>query len=181
MSTLILDQSLSSSGFIIFDGGIKESGVILTKKENSKKKAGKKNPNYNGLGEMAEKCRRTREVIDGITGLIKKHNVTTLVCEDYNGFCQDSKAADALATARTVVCGIAHMLDIEFVSIPARKAKAALTGNNKASKDEMVLAAAKRAPRTMSKYKSSRAKIGFNGNAEHVADAIGIYMAYKTL
>lgn len=169
---LALDQSISSTGYVVFDDNNypQDWGVISTEARTGAKKG--------NLKSMDDKIRRTREILHQLTELYNRWCFTKIVCEDYQGYSQNSKAADGLATARTIVASFSYLNRIELFTIPAKDAKRALTGKMTASKTEMCQAALKKYE-WFTMYESKRSKDGFNGEAEHVADAIGMYLAGK--
>jgi Holliday junction resolvasome RuvABC endonuclease subunit len=169
---LALDQSLTNTGYIVaYKGKIHDSGIIST--ESQKKKR--------NIGDMDDKSRRTAYIIDQVKRLIKTHSIKAIICEEYAGFSQSKSAADALATSRTIVIAVSTLLEVPLCFVSAMDAKEALTNKRTASKDEMLEASLISYPNIMGTYKSAKAKNGFLGKGEHVADAIGIYLAGRKL
>lgn len=167
---LSIDQSLANTGYTLWvDGSVKSYGVIQTKNEKKKRR----------LGDMDDKSRRVRKIVDALDDIIVREQVDKIVCEEYAGFSQSKGAADALATSRTIVVCLSKFRGIPLTYIPACDAKEALTGDRKASKDKMNDCAGQKHYWFEREYSSKAAKSGWNGKAEHVADSIGIYMAAK--
>ena len=172
MKILSLDQSLATTGYALaFNGEVEKIGIIKTTAEKKKR----------NIGDMDDKSRRTRFIIEQLQRIIQESEVRAIVCEEYAGFSQSKTAADALATSRTVVVAVSHFFNIPMAFVPACDAKHALTGNMNASKTQMIQAAAAKYPDRFEVYKSTRSRTGFLGTAEHVADAIGIYLAARKL
>lgn len=169
---LALDQSLTSTGYVVGKKGkICSHGVIVTKAEKKKR----------NIGSMDDACRRTRLIISDIVDQIKYFDVKAIACEEYAGFSQSKASADALATSRTIVCAVSHMMNIPMFFIPINDVKLALTRNKKASKNEMIESAYSRFPEVFESYKSERSANGWEGKTEHVADAIGVYLCARQL
>tara|TARA_R110002074_G_scaffold105742_5_gene228416 strand:+ start:935 stop:1483 length:549 start_codon:yes stop_codon:yes gene_type:complete len=169
---LALDQSLTATGFLVANWGeVLAHGVIQTKPEKKKR----------NIGSMDDACRRTTFIIEGIMKEIREHNVRAIICEEYAGFSQSKAGADALATSRTIVCAISHIMDIPMFFIPVDDVKYAMTGERSASKDDMIKFASKEYPDVFAKYISSRTRNGWAVKTEHLADAFGVYKAGRKL
>lgn len=167
---LSIDQALANSGVVVFNkkGKVKFHKVIKTASEKKKR----------NIADMDDKSRRTRDIVLELDNIISKYEVEKIVCEVYGGFSQSKVAADALATARTIIVCLSQLRRIPTVYINAMDGKKALTGNKNASKVEMCKSA-KEKYSWFSDYTSTRAKSGFAGEAEHVADAVGLYLAAR--
>jgi len=166
-TVLSLDQSLTNTGWVVFNrvGKAVAHGVIKTSNDKKKRR----------LGDMDDKSRRIRDIVDALQNIVKEHNCQQIICEEYAGFSQSKSAADALATARTIVVCLSKFMDIYLVYIPACDAKECLTGNRKATKDQMCDAAGAKYKWFRKSYPSTRSRSGWVGEAEHVADACGMY------
>ena len=169
---LSLDQSLTNTGYIVADcGHVLAHGIIKTEAQKKKR----------NIGDMNDKCRRTIDIIDAINKLVNEYRVKAMICEEYAGFSQSKSSSDALATSRTIVVAISRLLNVPLQYIPAMDAKKALTNNKNASKVEMIEAAANVYPDVFKSYRSERSKSGWEGKTEHLADAVGIYLAGRKL
>jgi Holliday junction resolvasome RuvABC endonuclease subunit len=169
---LALDQSLTATGYVVANWGkIISHGVIQTKSEKKKR----------NIGAMDDACRRTTYIIENIVNEIRQHNVRAIVCEEYAGFSQSKSAADALATSRTIVCAISHILNIPMFFIPVDDVKFEITNNRSANKEDMIKAASRLFPEVLNNYVSSRTKNGWELKTEHLADAIGVYLCGRRL
>lgn len=167
---LAVDQSLTNTGFVVINKGSHVlSGVISTKPEKKKR----------NIGEMDDKSRRTKHIINELLHVINSYSIKIIVCEEYSGFSQSKTAADALATSRTIIVAIASIMDIPMISIPIGDVKIALTGKKTATKTEMINAASDSCEKALAGMESNTSKNGWNSKAEHVADALGVYMASK--
>lgn len=166
-TVLSLDQALTNTGWVVFtkDGKAKAHGVIKTSNDKKKRR----------LGDMDDKSRRIRDIVDALISLVEEHNVRQLICEEYAGFSQSKGAADALATSRTIVVCLSKFMNIYLVYIPIADAKIAMTGLRKATKSQMCDAAGAKYKWFRKHYPSTRSKDGWIGEAEHVADACGMY------
>lgn len=171
MSILIVDQSIANTGWLLVNNKSQyvDSGVLST--VNLKK--------INKVRDMDDKARRTNEIIDCLKEIIFSAKVKILVCEEYSGSSQDSRSADGLSTTRTIVIALSNLLGIPLVPIRVREAKEALTKNKKADKTEMINAASKVCPKAFESLTSKQSRNGWNGKAEHIADAFGIFLASK--
>ena len=164
-TVLSLDQALTNTGWTVFGKDKKMRGHGVIKTTNDKKKR--------RLGDMDDKSRRIRDIVDALIGIVERFNCTQIICEEYAGFSQSKSAADALATARTIVVCLSKFMDIHLSYIPPCDAKECLTGNHKATKDQMCDAAGAKYKWFRKSYPSTRSKSGWVGEAEHVADACG--------
>lgn len=166
-TVLSLDQSLTNTGWVVFgkDKKMRAHGVIKTTNDKKKRR----------LGDMDDKSRRTRDIVDALIVIVNQYNSQQLICEEYAGFSQSKSAADALATARTIVVCLSKFMDIHLSYIPVCDAKECLTGNRKATKSQMCDAAGKKYKWFRKSYRSTRSKDGWVVQAEHVGDACGMY------
>lgn len=169
---LALDQSLTATGYVVaFKGVIYEHGVIKTSPEKKKR----------NIGSMDDACRRTLNIMEELQATIEKHDIRAIVCEEYSGYSQSKASADALATARTIVVAVSYYNNIPMFFVSQNDVKRVFAVPSKASKTDCINAIAGYYEDTFRCYTSKTSSSGWKGETEHVADAIGVYLAGRKL
>lgn len=164
MSLLALDVGFKSTGYAVIEkGAVVVCGTIITEK--STKKTTRTADDY-----YARSSRLAME----LECIIDKYEVKGIVGELPTGGAQSAKAAVMMGMATAVVAAVASLKNVPCEWCTPTEVKLAVSGCRSASKDEMMdnvrgIFAGK------GDDKFPKAKAYF----EHIADALGAYMALK--
>jgi len=156
---LSLDPSLRSTGFVCMEGGeVQKCGNIVTKKDSRARYVGL---DYAYRAEVM--CRRLDKVV-------QEMGPSAVISELPHGS-QSEKAAKAFGIIIGVISAWTAIRELPIEWCTARDGKIALTGNPKATKKEMITKA-------INNYKYDKFPEA-QGKMEHIADAIGVYLALR--
>ena len=115
-----------------------------------------------------------------ILGWVNKWQPSAVCTEQYLGGGQTASTVKALS----LVAGMQYALaaqesgSVPWTFIRVHDVKRALVGKAHATKDEMISEVARRYPELLPKLKSTRGA-KWKGEAEHIADAIAVYVAFR--
>ena len=133
-----------------------------------------------------DSVRRCQEAFTALMDTAKAYSVVGLIAELPTGGSKSSAAARAMGMGAAVAACFSETLDLPTEWTTPEMGKVALSGHKNASKVEMKENAAKLWPASTKgfhfKRKSSRSKNKepeWDDNYEHVADALGAFMAAK--
>lgn len=129
---------------------------------------------------VAEKTRiRQGEITQGILKHIEKYKPKAICVEQAQAGAKSAKAASAMA----LIAGMLNTLAVthshiiwEFIRVA--EVKRAVVGRAQATKNEMIEGVLKIYPDLYDQFKSKRGK-SWTGEAEHITDAIAVYLAFK--
>jgi len=158
---LALDVGFRNSGWCAFkDGKPVAWGVIQTDKA-KKKTVRMADDNAYRAGQIA---RQIKEIVD-------EHNVCAIIGELPSGGAQSARAMAQMAAATCIVGAVANILELPVEWCSPTDVKKAVTGLRSATKREVMDAVRKKFegvdwPKT-------------KGVFEHVADAVGAYLALR--
>ncbi len=169
---LLLDPALRNTGYVFLDpvsDSIVAHGVLRTKKAAKKRH----------LRSADDTVAAIREILRGLRTLVEKHRPVMMVAELPVGGARSSRAAQAMAIAQAVVASVTEYLHVPLEVVAPEDVKKAATGKRAASKEEVQESIVGRWPELGPAYKSTRSASGYDGTFEHVADALGAYMAVE--
>lgn len=170
MNILALDASVNNTGMVIMNSDsntISYYNVFTTTKMKKDKKTSQSN---------FDKA-RIDAIIDEIVIVSQRYDVNFIVSEQIISGCQDAKAAKCLSLVAGMLYAVSKLhKPVSFFDV--RSVKASVTGKRDASKEEVIEAAIKLYPCLSISLSSKTARSGYNGKAEHIADAIAVYHAY---
>lgn len=169
MIILAVDASIRNTGLVVFDNEEIVYHEVLCP-DNKKKAKDVSTSNF----DMA----RINAIIDRIKELCLYYEVDSITAEQVISGYQNASATKALSLIAGMLYAVNKFyLPVKFID--TRKVKLAVTGKNNASKEEIIEAVLKLYPILISSLSSSRSKSGYNGIAEHIADAVAVYKAYE--
>ena len=132
----------------------------------------KKSPNVRHIRSADDNIRRCKELFVALAAGINKHGCRAVAIEMPSGGARSAIAMRAMGLASGVVAGLdCFLLDVPFLYVTPADVKVALSGNNKASKEEMQSIAVKIYPTLFDGVKKT--------DREHIADAIGVSESIK--
>lgn len=160
-SVLSMDVGFRCLGWTIFQKGqIKACGTIISNKVNS----------TNVAEDYAE---RAQSIAIKLKDIITDYNVQGLVGELPSGGAQSYKAGAMMVASISLVNVISALLSIPAKWVSPREVKLALSGKANATKEEMMAQAKLKFKYAVPIFPTAK------GHFEHVADAIGAYMAAR--
>jgi len=172
VKVLAIDGSLRNTGALIIEVepngnySIIDAKLIKTSKSKDKK-----------LYFSIDYGDRARSIAEGLDKLIKHYGIQYICSEAPSGSQSSSGAYSAgisIATQET----IAYANDLIINWVKERDAKKALCGKISASKLDMQKKAATVLPNhIINVYSSKKSSSGFSGEFEHIADALGVFLA----
>lgn len=115
-----------------------------------------------------------------ILGWVNKWQPSAVCTEQYLGGGQTASTVKALS----LVAGMQYALaaqesgSVPWTFVRVHDVKRALVGKAHATKDEMISEVVRRYPELLPKLKSTRGA-KWKGEAEHIADAIAVYVAFR--
>ena len=118
-------------------------------------------------------------MIKELQDLDEEYVFDLVVAELPTGGAQNANAAESMAIAKTVVACLSTLWDIPLLSVTPSDVKIAGAGKKNASKTEVSNGVAELYPQLRRVYGSARAKSGWNGKFEHVADSIAAFLAVQ--
>lgn len=160
---LSLDVGMRGCGWVVFDASDPLAcGTIVTEKDKRKT-----------VRQSDDNAHRAAVLATGIRTICRNYQVAGIIGELPSGGALSAKAMKHMALATGVVAATAAVLDIPVEWTDPNSVKLALCGYRSASKDEMMNAA--------------KAKFGDlamfpkqKGNFEHIADALGVFLAMQS-
>jgi len=167
---LSLDVGFAAMGWVLFDQGeIYDCGVIRTEKT-QKKNTRVADDHAHRSAVLAEQLRR----------IIQTNKVKGIIGELPSGGALSAKAMAFMASATSIVAAVGALMVCPMEWTTPGEVKKVLAGHRSASKEIMMAKAAE-----MFGFKEEGKKFfmdgeSFNkGDFEHIADAIGVYVALK--
>lgn len=170
MNILALDASVNNTGMVVMNSDsdtISDYSVFTTTKMKKDKKTSQSN---------FDKA-RIDAIINEIIWVSEEYDVDFIVSEQIISGCQDAKAAKCMSLIAGMLYSISK-LHKPVLFFDVRSVKESVTGKRDASKDEVIEAVIKLYPCLKIDLSSKTARSGYNGKAEHIADAIAVYHAY---
>ncbi len=159
---LSIDVGFRSLGWAVFESGkLVKCGVIETAP--SKKKTARRSD------DNAVRC---SQIALGLKSVIEENNIKGVVGELPVGGAKSAKALAQMAMATGVVVAVLSILDIPVEWATPFEIKTATTGKKSATKEEVMESIKTK----FDYFKFPKTKAVF----EHVADAIGAYLALKS-
>jgi Holliday junction resolvasome RuvABC endonuclease subunit len=171
MTILALDASINNTGMVIFDeknNNNIEFVQVLVPKQLKKAK---------GVSASSRDQYRIEQIINEIISVCETYKVDVIVAEQVISGCKNASALKTLS----LVAGMLYAVDVLYrpiTFINVREVKLALTNDKDASKDSVIGAVLERYPILTDRLSSNRAVSGYNGKAEHIADAVSVYEAF---
>jgi Holliday junction resolvasome RuvABC endonuclease subunit len=171
MNLLCIDPGLCHTGWIIVDalsGSLVADGCINTEKAKAK-----------NMRVANDTIDRTQMILRELMAQMKAHQISGILAELPSGGGQSAVANKSMGIATAVCAALA-----EYSGKPAEwyspmDVKKALAGLRNASKEDMERKAVEIFPELRTRWSSSRATSGFEGTFEHVADAVGVWVAAR--
>ncbi|MFH1412317.1 MAG: crossover junction endodeoxyribonuclease RuvC [Candidatus Omnitrophota bacterium] len=126
MKILGIDPGLIRTGYGVIDADdpdrlkLVEAGLIKTSAED-------------GI------AKRVRDIYDNLTDILKEHRPKVLVLEKLYAHYKHPATSILMGHARGVVCLACGVNNVELISYPATRIKKAVTGNGRASKEQIQL------------------------------------------
>ena len=169
MIILAIDASIRNTGLVVFDYGEIVYHEVFCTIEQKK---------ILGVSQSERDMYRINSIIDKIKDICYDYQVNFIVSEQVISGCKNASALKTLSLIAGMMYGINKLfLPVQFIN--TRKVKLSVTGKNNASKEEIIEAVLRLYPSLTSSLSSSRSKSGYNGIAEHIADAVAVYKAYE--
>jgi len=159
---LCLDPGFAATGYLVVGRNdfLQAHGVVKTEKSNRKLK----------IRAAEDDARRSAELARQLADLIVRHHCRGIVTELPHGGAQSARAMAHMARCAAIVVTVAELIALPIEYYAPEEVKRALTGRKRASKEEMIVAAAQHLP-VLSELPKSK--------AEHIADAVGVWQAAK--
>lgn len=158
---LALDVGFRATGWVVFNKGkIVETGCILTEKAKAKT-----------VRMSNDNADRAARIALELQSICSEYKVKGIIGELPSGGAQSAKAMQQMALATGVVAATASILNLPVEWTDPNSVKLAVCGIRSASKDEIMEAIRKKFDYPFAKQKNL---------FEHIADAIGVYLALKT-
>lgn len=132
-----------------------------------------------GLLVAEDEVCRMQHIMSELAKLYRRWVPTAFVAELPHGGARNAKAMRAMSLGKGGIIGAAATLGIPLIHVTPTEVKMAATGYKDAEKDEVIDEIVKLFPSLKSKYRSERAASGWTDEFEHVADAIGAFIAGK--
>ena len=169
---MAIDVALRHTGVAIIDPmeRLVHSECLVTKKASKKLKMYKTDDDLNCV----------REIVNGLRRLLDEYHVTIMVGELALSGGQTASSCAALALSKALIGTMVEFTGLPFLRINPMDVKIAMTGNRTASKKQMQDTAFTmwgQDPKWVSAAKCS--KTGYTMRFEHIADALGAFMASK--
>lgn len=172
-----LDVAFANTGYAILEYNrskdqwdLAAHGIIKTKKESKKRK----------IYAADDMVRRIRDICTELDELRNQWEFKLVVAELPSQGGKSSNAVASMAIGSAVIASFTFFRDLSYNFVTPNDVKVAMTGDKQASKEAMENAAVKLYPELIKVYKSNKATSGWAGEFEHVADAIGAFMASKS-
>ena len=171
---LSLDVGFRGMGWCVFHkGSLKGLGVILTEKEKRK-----------NIRVADDNIRNAIKIANRIGSIIRKYKIKGIIGETPSGGSQNARASHQMGIAVGIVSSICALYDLPNEWCIPQDLKKAVTGNRKASKDQIMDRIAelegweKEVKKKSIIYHTSFES--FNKKQfEHIADAYGAYLTLK--
>lgn len=168
MRVLSLDPALANTAAVLFENGKIVFVEVI-----------KLPPSSIKWMTVAEKDRqRLMDLAYGIRKWVKDLKPDYICVEQSQGGAQSAMAAKALSLVAGCVYTLASEGDSRWHFIRVHDVKRAITGKARATKTEVIEEAVKRYPVLLPHLQSSRGA-QWNGKAEHIADAVAVYEAFR--
>ena len=170
---MCIDPGFSRSGVVFID--VAADSLVhfaLVETERSSKKS-----NVRGADDFAE---RSMLMFRELTRLMCDQCPDALIVEMPTLGAKSASAMRALSLASGIISSFIESTGLPYERVTPDAVKKALCGSRTASKSQMCDAAAKLHPQLRKAYASKRSADGWGGDFEHVADAVGVYMAAKS-
>jgi len=160
---LSLDVGFRNTGWVVFDldGKIVDCGVLMTEK------------NKKHIRVADDYATRAAKLAIGLKNIVLKYEIKLVVGELPVGGAQSARAMIQMGMANAVVAAVCAILDIPADWATPNEVKLAVCGKRSATKDEMMEQVCKLYP----SYQFPKQKNQF----EHIADAVGAYLALKDI
>jgi Holliday junction resolvasome RuvABC endonuclease subunit len=125
------DPSFTAWGWAVVnqDGIVRASGCIVTKKDSKKRR----------IRVSDDRTRRALEITQELIRLVKKYNITFMVCEALSGS-QNASAAVMIGAVLGISVAICECLGIPIEYYSEGDAKKAVLHKQAATKEEMIAA-----------------------------------------
>jgi len=160
---LSLDVGFKNLGYVVLEKGtVIACGTIISEK--SQKKTTRTSDDY-----YARSCK----IAGDLKGVIEEYDIKGILGELPTGGAQSMKAAVMMCMATSIVASVATLLKIPCEWTTPNEVKLAVCGYRSATKDEIMETIKGKFPESAHLF--PKAKTYF----EHIADAIGAYMALK--
>lgn len=171
MKILSIDPSLTNTACIIWEDDVPTVARLIGTK-----------PSKVRYLTVAEKdAERLEGIVRELTDLIDEHKPDMVLAEQSLGATQSAVATKSLGLVAGMMTTLASLKygGAGWVFIRVHDVKRALVNKSHATKTEMVEAAAKVHPYLREIMQGERSK--WRGDAEHYADATGVYVAYQRM
>jgi Holliday junction resolvasome RuvABC endonuclease subunit len=164
MRIIAIDPTLSNIGVAVFEDD-KLISVKCIQPEKDAKKSLKEH---------------TKSLNKQLRQIIKIHTCETIVMEYTDGKHRSYTGGKSVLISAGLIMGFAGALNLPYVLVSQQQVKEAMTGRKtEVEKDEVLNAALRMYP--CADFPRKKNGEILQGQAEHIADAIGVYEAYKCL
>lgn len=172
---LALDVAFANTGFVVFERCAgkwvpSEHGIIKTAKETKKR----------NMYTADDTDRRIRVICSKLDSLYEKWQPNLAVAELPTGGGKSSSSVKAMAIGASVVTSFTFFRGIPLHNVRPDDVKLATTGTRSASKLHIENVIETLYPAVADKYRSTKSRSGWSGEFEHVADAIGAFLAAES-
>lgn len=164
-----IDPSLNNLAMVAFQKGeIVEASVIKPKP-----------PKERHLTVSEKNQIRLGELIRGVIRFLEKHTPVAVAVEQDLGSTQSAASTRAMALVAGMLNTLAIVYkDIAWEFIRVADVKRAITGKHLATKNQMIEGVLEHYPNLEERFTSKRGA-KWTGEAEHIADAVAVYLAFK--
>lgn len=167
---MALDPALKNTACVVFkDGKPVKVDMVKTKASPS-----------SWLTSAEKSQQRVTDLVRAIQGWIDEHRPDMVCAEQALGGARSAAAASSLG----MVAGCVYTLSLApgappWSFIRVHDVKRAMVGKATATKAEMIEAAVRRYPSLRERLASGVKGAAWKGEAEHIADAVAVYEAFK--
>jgi Holliday junction resolvasome RuvABC endonuclease subunit len=158
---LAVDAGFAATGWAIVSGGQFVVGDVIVTKAEGKKKAVRK------ADDDIERC---QEIVRVLETMCRAYKVEALVVEIPTGGAQSARAMRGMGLVTGVLAALTELLGLPVEWVSPGQVKA-LAGSRLATKQQVEAVVVKRWPNALAFCEALR------GRREHLADALGAYMA----
>ena len=171
-TAMCIDPGFAESGVVFIDAATNDLQhyTLVSTEKSSKKK------NVRSADDFAE---RSMLMFRELTRLLCQQCPDAVFVEMPTLGAKSASAMRALSLASGIISSFIESTGLPYESVSPTDVKKALCASKTASKTDMCNAAAKLYPQLKKAYYSKRSADGWSGDFEHVADAVGVYMACK--
>lgn len=171
MRVLAIDPALTNTGIVMFiDDHPDLVQIIKTRKGGDK-----------WVTQSEKDCARIRDLVDQIVTIIAQQKPDVICTEQPIGGAQSAVSAKALALIGGMLYTLSSLTPhgVPWCFQRVHDVKRAMMFKAKATKGEMISAAVAKYPSLRERLTSPKSDNGWTGDAEHIADAVAVYEAFK--